>query len=81
MGISFSSDFDPDHIMKGLYADAAKAGEEGIAEQFADAARGRGLDSVDELELDLEVEGDPKGQIAIDEARVRVRANEILRGE
>lgn len=81
MGISFSNNFDPDDIMKGIRADAAKAAEEGIAEQFADAARERWLDSVDELELDLTVEGDPKGQIAINEARVRARANEILRGE
>lgn len=63
-----------DHVRDELSARS----EEAFAEELARRARGLGLESVDSINLDIKIDGDPGQDLKIDEARVRVLANQIL---
>jgi hypothetical protein len=80
VSIKTTSDFNPDDFANEVFATAARATEEQFAEGLAERARELGLDSTETIALNIEIEGDPEGQIVVDERRVHALADAILGG-
>ncbi|UAJ80167.1 hypothetical protein IT072_03720 [Leifsonia sp. ZF2019] len=52
--------------------------EQQFAEQLADVARENGMSTVDAIEVDLKIEGDPNNELGISETSIRAKANALL---
>jgi len=77
MGIAF--DFEADDFEQQLDRQSTTAIEERLARALADRVRESGAESAAEIPLDTDLEN-PDARLRIDEAWVRSRAEEILRG-
>lgn len=52
--------------------------EQQFAEQLVEVARENGMATVDAIEIDLTVEGDPHNELGISESSIRQKANALL---
>lgn len=77
MGITFS--FESDDFEQQLDRQSTTAIEERLARTLADRVRETGAESTDGIPIDAQLEN-PDGRLRIDEAWIRARAEEILRG-
>jgi hypothetical protein len=77
MGIAFS--FESDDFEQQLDRQSTTAIEERLARALADQVRETGAESTDGIPVDTRLE-DPDGRLRLDEAWIRARAEEILRG-
>jgi hypothetical protein len=77
MGIAF--DFEADDFEQQLDRQSTTAIEERLARALADRVRESGATSTDGIPIDTDLES-PETRLRIDEAWVRERAEEILRG-
>lgn len=77
MGIAFN--FEADDFEQQLDRQSTTAIEERLARALADRVRESGAASTDGIPLDTDLES-PETRLRIDEAWVRERAEEILRG-
>jgi hypothetical protein len=77
--VGISSDFNPDEIMRDLYAAGVAQMEDAVVASLVARAREENLPDADDIKLDITYDTD-SGKMRIDEGRVRARANAILAG-